>query len=212
MNCDQKWIGAELSAENAGDLLEVSRLAFETGKYGVATALAVLSSEESAKSFGLIVHALSPATRLRPLNKYFKSHKDKHEAAAALAFGVRAGQMLQTFTQEINEDNEIPETKKGEVALQRLLAAAQEAETSKKAPKIIKALQEIDAWHKSADGDKQSGFYVANLEGRWHSPALVTKDMAQRHIEMAKEIHINVALLCSPELRASFHEHIKIDH
>lgn len=209
MNPGQKWIGAKLSAENSGDILMVSRLAFDAGKYGAATSLAVLSSEESAKAFGLAMHALAPGANLRPLNRYFKSHKEKHGAAAALTLSSRATQMAHEFLHEITDDPSIPEEKRREIALSRMIKATNEAVASDDPPRIIQEMKDIDAWHQSAESDKQAGFYVANNEGYWYSPAFISMEKARRHIDFAEEMHFGVVSLCSPAVRDSLHEEIR---
>lgn len=201
MNTNQKWVGAEFSVANAGSLLETSRDALTAGRFGVSAALAVLSSEESAKAFGLVVSAVEPDFEHRRFETYSRSHKKKQGMAAALTFGMQMAETMHAFMEPIEADLFKNEEDRGRYVYEKLIDAADNALTDDEPPTIIRKMQEVDEWYRSADSDKQAGFYVAFDQGQWHTPESVSKEVASKHLNFAEKLCSSATTVCSRELR-----------
>lgn len=209
MNTDQKWVGAELSVANASSLLETSRDALTAERFGVSAALAILSSEESAKAFGLAVSAVDPDFEHRPFETYSKSHKKKQGMAAALTFGMQMAETMHAFMEQIEADVFTKEEDRGRFVYEKLIDAADNALTQDEPPTIIRKMQEVDEWYRSADSVKQAGFYVAFDQGQWHTPESMSKEVASKHLNFAEKLYSSAASICSRELRGKFVEAAK---
>lgn len=209
MNTEQKWVGAESSVANASSLLETSRDALTAGRCGVSAALAVLSSEESAKAFGLALSAVDPDFEHRPFETYSKSHKKKQGMAAALTFGMQIAETMHAFTEQIEADVLKNDEDRGRFVYEKLMDAANSAVTQEEPPTIIRNMKEVDEWYRSADSIKQAGFYVAFDQGRWHTPKSVSKEVASKYVNFADKLYSSAVSICSPGLRDQFVEAAK---
>lgn len=209
MNTDQKWVGAELSVANANALLETSRDALNAGRYGISAALAVLSSEESAKAFGLAVNAVDPGFEHRPFESFSKSHKKKQGMAAALTLGMQMAETMHSFMEQIEPDIVKNEEDRGRAVYEKLINAADNALEQDEPPAIIRKMKEVDDWYSSADANKQAGFYVAFDQGQWHTPESMSKEVASKHLDFAEKLYSSAVNVCSRELRNDFVEAAK---
>lgn len=180
-----RWTGAVLSLSNAKDLLAASYESSSAGRNGLAVALAVLSAEESAKSLGLITHALEAKVEPENLDKYFKSHKHKHGAGVAFALGVRAFKAMQHMVAEIQADESIPESEKGNELMRRLMSYVELALERSESPPM---LADLGDWRESADSAKQKGLYVSYFDGEWNAPSMMTDTDSRTYQEKAAEL------------------------
>lgn len=206
MNTDQKWVGAELSVANASSLLETSRNALTAERFGVSAALAVLSSEESAKAFGLAVSAVDPSFEHRSFKTYAKSHKKKQGMAAVLTIGMQMADTMHAFLEQIEADGIENEEDRGRFVYEKLIDAADHALTQDEPPTLIRKMQEVEEWYKSADSVKQAGFYVAFDQGQWHTPESMNREVASKHLNFAEKLYSSAISICSRELRDKFVE------
>ena len=179
---DVQWEGAKLAIANAMDLLEVSRAASSLGKYGIASALAVLSAEEAAKAMGLMAHAMQENPGLKPLDGYFTSHKQKHGAGAAFVLAKRFIQNVLDKAELVNSDSTISESDKKQVFIDLLMKEASVGESGP--PPFLEGIHE---WHQGADEDKQAGFYVGYFNNEWAGPRSVSMQKAGTCQKMAEE-------------------------
>lgn len=209
MNTEQKWIGAESSVANASSLLETSRDALTAGRYGVSAALAVLSSEESAKAFGLAVSAVDPDFQHRPFETYSKSHKKKQGMAAALTVGMQLAEAIHAFKEQIEVDVIKNDKDQGGFVYEKLMEAVESAMTQEEPPTIIRNMKEVDEWYRSADSVKQAGFYVAFDQGRWYTPQSVSKEVTSKYVNFAEKLYSSAVSICSRGLRDQFVEAAK---
>ncbi|WP_339783354.1 AbiV family abortive infection protein [uncultured Marinobacter sp.] len=210
MNTDQKWIGAELSVANASSLLDTSRNALTAERFGASAALAVLSSEESAKAFGLAVSAVDSDFEHRAFKTYAKSHKKKQGMAAALTIGMQMAETMHAFMESIDSNVSNNKEDRGRFVYEKLIEAANNALAQDEPPTIIRKMREVDDWYRSADSVKQAGLYVAFDQGQWHTPESTTKSMAAKHLNFAEKLYSSAVSICSRELRDNFVEAAKL--
>ena len=142
MNTDQKWIGAELSVANASSLLDTSRNALTAERFGASAALAVLSSEESAKAFGLAVSAVDSDFEHRAFKTYAKSHKKKQGMAAALTIGMQMAETMHAFMESIDSNVSNNKEDRGRFVYEKLIEAANNALAQDEPPTIIRKMRE----------------------------------------------------------------------
>ena len=204
-----QWVGAESSVANASSLLETSRDALAAGRYGVSAALAVLSSEESAKAFGLAVSAVDPDFEHRPFETYSKSHKKKQGMAAALTVGMQLAEAMHAFKEQIEVLVIKNDEDQGGFVYEKLMEAIESAMAQEEPPTIIRNMKEVDEWYRSADSIKQAGFYVAFDQGRWHTPQSVSKEVTSKHVNFAEKLYSSAVSICSRGLRDQFVEAAK---
>jgi len=197
------WEGAILSVANARDLLDAAAESAGSGRFGVASSLAILCAEECAKANGLLARALSESDDTTTLKQYFTSHRVKHEVGSAVLTMFRITERLHSIASKVALDKSIADEEKDSHLISRI-SEWSDAEVNGRE----NCAEDIAAWKKDADRVKQNGFYVDRVGDGWHSPASIgeceyvsRRDYALQFLEILESI---VAYGSLPELRQLF--------
>lgn len=192
---DHYWDGANFAARNASDLLESSELISVTGRYGVATSLAILSTEESMKAVTFASLALQDATSSNPYKKMLSDHKKKHASVAIALSLAKIFEVTKHIIEEIESDSSIPRESRVAELVNRSTAY------SKELLKDSSSLARLRDWQDSADHIKKAGFYVDEVAGRWTCPFKISESEWQSKSAVAREMKACIDLVLSfPDL------------
>lgn len=192
---DHYWDGAKFAARSANDLLESSELIGGTGRFGVATALAVLSTEESMKAVAFATLALQDATSSKPYKKMLNDHKNKHASVAISLSLAKIFEVTKHIIEEIESDPSILSENRGAELVKRSTAYGKEL------LKDSSTLARLKDWQDSADKIKKAGFYVDEVEGRWACPFKISESEWQSKSAIAREMKACIdCVLSFPDL------------
>lgn len=184
------WEGAKLSIANARDLFDSAAECAGRSRFGIASSLAILCTEECAKAYGLLARAVSGSDESRRLKKYFTSHETKHEMSRMILTLFRIFARLRSITFDVVLDQSISVEEKGTHLVDRV------SEWSKAELEDTENIAgDISLWKVDADRTKQNGFYVDRVGSGWHSPAhidegeyLSRRNYAQEFLEILEAI------------------------
>lgn len=139
--------GAAVVHANAVSLLESAKALRDLGKFGHATALAILAAEESSKALALLSHAQGeqPSEVLRDA---FSKHKIKISIARLNAKNMQA---------LLAETGLFPQLATHESVSEQIA-------------------HWVEEWAGKANELKQAGLYVSYDHGSWIAPHTVTQD------------------------------------
>ena len=178
--------GFSLCFENSERLFKAAEILEKQNEYPIANSLLILSSEEAAKSFHVLIKQLIPEKKFEYFDKSFYDHKHKFETIRSLV-------ALATIMRKWGENFYSP-------AIDNLIAgkSKEEVEQGKLdgVDKMIKWFQEVNdnknndlseqsEWWQQAKTKKENGFYVGFNNGKWESPILI---MEQDYIETKKYV------------------------
>ena len=198
---DQIWEGAQLSIDNSEQIYQAAVQIAERGNYGAASSLMILSTEESAKFFGLISKGIADLDDRDDLKKYFTNHQYKHSSAlvfftilrimdevkaevdsidSALVFFtiLRIMDEVKAEVDSIENDPDIPSVRYAEELFKHFMRKIKIQGEERK-----DYFSNLVEWKKTADSVKKKGFYVDWLGGSWHSP----KDISQQQYQAVEE-------------------------
>lgn len=179
ISTDKAWYGAKLCINNAQELFTAADKLGKDSMFGLATSLLVLSSEESAKAFGLLINVNFDQNSSIELQKYFKSHKHKQDIASLFL-------ALLSMTEELFEAINLEDSYLQENNI-KLINELKE--------KVIKSqtdsengLNLIVEWQSSADNIKKRGFYIDYTDDGWQTPKDISEDTYVRYRDIALKL------------------------
>jgi len=170
--------GAKHCYENAKVHKMISEHAATIGHYGVANSHLILGVEECIKSFILMAGYFSVALP-GPIELYFNDHAKRHKEA----------RQIQPFLDKLVKFSEVlksifsrkTQSKYG-LSFDIILTWAFTAVLDSVFPTTPK---NFDAFWKKANHNKNKGFYVDFVGGKWVTPSVVTKIDYEEAFEMA---------------------------
>lgn len=204
---EKAWLGSKYAAENAADLLSAARTSADSEKYGVATALAILSAEESAKSIALLVESAGLEKTAHPLKAYFKNHKVKHEAGIIYATMAKVALYAQGVISTIELEFPDKSQEWPSILMTRITEDLQKYFESGADP-----FNEMRAWAESADQAKQNGFYVGLVDNQWSRPCDITRQEYDTRVLVAESLAYCVGkafeYLSHAEVKKAYAQHL----
>jgi AbiV family abortive infection protein len=171
--------GYNLTLANVKSLMRVSNIAAETEDFGIACSLNILAAEEALKALFLIIKYHNPKGNINNFEKIFRFHTVKHDELKAL---IRIQEIIQAKNREfinllepiLNGLNRMTEDYKVK-NLETLNSLNDDYNWFKKQSQSNFNLEEILAWLKDANSDKNKGLYVDKLDNKWISPTEVSQ-------------------------------------
>jgi len=184
--------GFELAIKNASSLQKVAKMAAESNEFGMACSLNILSAEEALKAIFLVLKSNYPENDIEGFDKIFRSHKFKHDyivdflilndsmQAINLKWINQIEPKLNSFMDLIKDyPIEIPN---------ELHSVKAEIEWLKNKSEEKIDLEGVLSWLKTANNDKNRGFYVDILKDEWQSP----QDFDNKKYAVEKDYTIGV--------------------
>lgn len=204
---EKAWNGAQYAAENAADLLAAAKSMAERRKYGLASSLAILSSEEYAKSVALIMESSGLEHTAHPIGAYFRDHKVKHLTGIFYFTLVQVALYVKNVITEIEQDSSVSMADRSHVLLQRFQMDLERLLESQSDP-----FSEIYEWSASADIAKQRGLYVEYRDDRWYRPYDILEPEYEEQLRVAEGLAFGVTkvfeYVTHEDVRKAYQEHL----
>lgn len=206
--------GFELALKNAHNHLAVAE-ASQKISYGIANSHLILATEEAIKAamlFQLSIDKAMLAEALVDFDKYFSSHKYKHEAIRNYElFGGLIENLLNLILapfKDVDPETETDEEfahKKNE-GLDNMISWLEDMEEDRT------TLDTNQDWWKQADNKKNLGFYVSLLKkkGQWEGPLSISEKQYSKSKKIATEFINKISILnqspVNPEMTKMYQE------
>lgn len=171
-------VGADLALKNSIQHLDASFLLSKNSMYGFAISHCVLSAEELAKASVLKLKSIDSNIQIPNFNKYFYSHKIKHDSILQL---VQATLLLNKSNEEIEKFNQVILVTVLAIAALKLLKLVDGKEKNEQ--DSISKIESIEVLRLYCT-------YVGLLDNRnWHSPQ---QDFHADFCNDIQEITVNI--------------------
>lgn len=132
--------------------------------YGLANSHLILGVEEAIKAMILLNKYLKTPLPIESIKPYFRNHPKKHAQGLKMMVDVAENRLIPDLT----------------ILLDNFVSVIQKRTTVSEALKtvlpMIRPLDNLDEWWSNANDQKNNGFYVDFVNGKWQPPTLITRE------------------------------------